>query len=322
MSQNITAILLAVYNPNTDWLAELLASLNAQTQPGLRLYVRDDASTTVTLPQLEALLRRQITAFPYVLSRNDRNLGSNATFSGLVRDCGEDCRYVAFCDQDDVWLPDKLKNSLWLLEHSPLSPTLVCTDVRVIDARGRVIAPDMEHHRRRHVFLRGEGLAGTLFFRNFVIGCTVVAERARVLRCLPFPEGVVHDHYLAFRAACEGTLDYLPEPQLLYRVYGGNQTGVMTHVRTRQDYYRERIAAFARRVELFAPYAPGLPELPDIRAWCAARERNYRRERGSFGELFRLRRLNPSTTLFELLALRMPRPLFRLAVWAVQRRLL
>ena len=84
----------------------------------------------------------------------------------------------------------------------------------------------------------------------------------------------------------------------------------------------EYILAFARRVELFAPYAPGLPELPDIRAWCAARERNYRRERGSFGELFRLRRLIPSTTLFELLALRMPRPLFRLAVWAVQRRLL
>ena len=49
-----------------------------------------------------------------------------------------------------------------------------------------------------------------------------------------------------------------------------------------------------------------VPELPDIRAWCAARERNYRRERGSFGELFRLRRLNPSTTLFEAATTRLP----------------
>lgn len=322
MNPNDTAILLAVYNPNTVWLEELLSSLNSQTQPGLHLFVRNDASTTIEQQELEELLRRHITAFPYTLNRNPRNLGSNGTFEALVRDCGEDCRYVAFCDQDDVWLPDKLKNSLELLTNSPLSPTLVCTDVRVIDGNGRVLAPDIEHHRRRHVFLRGEGLAEQFFFRNFVIGCTTVMERTRVLQYLPFPSGVVHDHYLAFRAACDGALDYLAEPQLLYRVYGGNQTGVMKNVRTKQDYYRERIAVFARRTETFAQFAPELPELPEIRAWCTARERNYHREKGSFGELRRLHTLNPSTTLFELYALRLPDPLFRIAIWAVQKRLI
>lgn len=322
MNPDSTAILLAVYNPNLTWLEELLSSLNAQTQPGLRLFVRDDASTTVSEQELEHLLSRCITAFPYTLYRNQHNLGSNATFEALVRDSSEDCRFVAFCDQDDIWLPDKLKNSLDLLQHSPFRPTLVCTDVRVIDGNGRVLAPDIGHYRRRHVFHRGNGLAESFFFRNFVIGCTVVAERSRVLGYLPFPQGIVHDHYLAFRAACDGALDYLSEPQLLYRVYGGNQTGVMKNVRTKQDYYRERIAVFAHRAEVFARFAPELPGLSDIRAWCSARECNFRREKGSFGALYRLRAMNPSTTLFELFALRMPTPFFRLAVWAVQKRLL
>ena len=322
MNPNGTAILLSIYNPNIAWLEELLASLNAQTQSGLHLFVRDDASTTITEEELDTLLRRRITAFPYTLRRNDKNLGSNTTFEALVRHCDEGCRFVAFCDQDDVWLPDKLKNSIDLLLHSPLAPTLVCTDVRVIDGNGRVLAPDMEHHRKRHIFLRGEGLAKQLFFRNFVIGCTTVMERERAVRYLPFPDCIVHDHYLAFRAACEGALDYLPEPQILYRVYGGNQTGVMKGVRNKQDYYRERIAVFARRTEIFAKFAPELPELHEICEWSAARERNFRREKGSFSELHRLRALNPSTTLFELYALRLPDPLFRLAVWAVQKRVL
>ena len=319
MNSTGTAILLAVYNPNEPWLAELLDSLNRQTCQNLCLYVRDDASTSVSPDRLESILHTHITAFPFVLNRNKHNLGSNRTFEALVQDCSEE--FIAFCDQDDIWLPDKLQNSLSLLQNSPLSPTLVCTNVRVIDGDGAEIDPNMESHRRRHVFLRGEGLAPRLFFRNFAMGCTVVMRRERVLSYLPFPDGVVHDHYLAFRAACDGALDYLAQPQMLYRVYGGNQTGVMLGVTTKKDYYWERIAVFAHRAEVFAEYTPDLPELADIRAWCRARVRNYRREKGSFRELYRLRAVNPATTMFELCALRMPGPLFRLAVRAVQRRM-
>ena len=320
MKQKSIAILLAVYEPNIAWLEELLHSLNEQTYPSLCLYVRDDASKSLHPGELEAVLEKQITKFPRKLTRNQQNLGSNGTFEALVQDCTED--YVAFCDQDDIWLPDKLKNTVELMETSPLSPTLVCTDVCVIDGNGNEIAPDMEHHRRRHVFLRGNGLAPQFFYRNFVIGCTVLMERTRALSYLPFPKGIVHDHYLAFRAACDGALDYLPAPQMRYRVYGGNQTGVMTGVVTKEDYYRERIEVFAHRVEIVASFAPELPELPDIQAWCNARVQNYRRAKGSFAQLRRLRHLNPSTTLFELVALRLPYPLFRLAVRMVQKRMI
>ncbi len=321
MAPKSLAILLAVYDPPADWFAELLDSLNAQTYGNLHLYVRDDASPHTPSKQICAMLDAHISAFPWTYRRNDVNLGSNKTFEALLLDASED--YIAFCDQDDVWLPEKLSTCVSLLENSPLSPVLVGSNASVIDGDGREIAPVMEQHRRRHVFLRGEGLARELFFRNFVIGCTIVSSRERLVSYLPIPDidGLVHDHYLAFRAACDGAIDYPDTPLMRYRVYGGNQTGVMSGVVTKDDYYRLRIKAFADRLAAFSSFAPDSVDLSDIRAWSDARERNFRREKGSFSALFRLRHCNKSTTLFELVALRLPYPLFRLAVKAVQKRM-
>jgi hypothetical protein len=139
---------------------------------------------------------------------------------------------------------------------------------------------------------------------------------------LPFPNEAVHDHYIAFRAALEGALDYLPEPQILYRVYGGNQTGVMTGVVTKEDYLRERIEVYAARVETFARYAPDLAELAVMRAFAQARQDNFFRKKGCIRALWRLRRCNPTTALFELVALRLPTPLFRFAVKLIRKRVL
>ena len=316
MEKETVAILLATYNPPEGWLGELLDSLNAQTYPNLCLYVRDDASTSITPMRLEEILRAHITRFPFVLHRNEQNVGSNGTFAALVRDCSE--HYIAFCDQDDIWLPEKVENTVRLFEESPLHPTMVCTNVRIIDGDGNVTAPSIDVHRRRHVFLRGEGLAPLLIYRNFALGCTMLMERERVLSYLPFPAEIVHDHYINFRAATEGAIDFLAEPQMLYRVYGGNQTGVMTGVTTKEDYLNRRILVFDTRVRRFSEVA-SLPALEEAQAWSRARIANFRREKGSFRMLWRMRGVNRVTTLFELFALRFPASLFRLAIRLVQK---
>jgi glycosyltransferase involved in cell wall biosynthesis len=319
MQNKTVAILLATYQPREDWLIQLLDSLNSQSYPYLKLYVRDDASPTYPLNRLEQLLRTHITAFPFVLLQNAQNQGSNATFAALVEDCEEN--YIAFCDQDDVWDSTKIENTLGLLLESPLHPTLVCANVRVIDGEGKPIAATMEEHRRRHVYLRGENLAPTLIYRNFVMGCTVIMERSRALSYLPFPTEVVHDHYLAFRAAADGAIDYLKDPQMQYRVYGGNQTGVMTGVDSKESYFTRRILAFEKRVQAFGARV-NLPKLEEAVAWSQARCANFHREKGAFSRLYRLRGVNPATTYFELFALRAPTPLFRFALRLIKKGVL
>lgn len=317
MEQKKLAILLAVYEPREDWLIELLDSLNAQTYPNLTLYVREDVSPTYPLSRLSQIIESHITKFPFKILQNEVNLGSNQTFARLVQDA-EDAHYIAFCDQDDVWHADKLVNTVRLFEESPLSPTLVCTNLSVMNGEGEEIAPTIDTHRKRHVFLRGEGLAEELIYRNFVVGCTVVMERARAMSYLPFPDCVVHDHYLAFRAAADGAIDYLAEPQMRYRVYGGNQTGVMTGVKTKADYRVRRIDVFDGRIRAFETHV-SLPALKEARAWCDARIKNFERKKGGFRALWRLRHINRVTSLFELFGLRFPTPLFRFAIRQIAR---
>ena len=56
--------------------------------------------------------------------------------------------------------------------------------------------------------------------------------------------------------------------------------------------------------------------------WCEARRRNFRREKGGMKALFRRRSFNKVTSLFELVALRLPMPLFRFAIRLIQKGVL
>ena len=94
----LISILMAVYEPRMDWLRQQLVSLNEQTYPNLRLYIRDDCSPTVPYEQIQSCVRDCIMRFPYVITRNERNLGSNATFELLTKEAEGDL--FAYCDQD------------------------------------------------------------------------------------------------------------------------------------------------------------------------------------------------------------------------------
>lgn len=318
MENKSVAILLATYNPREDWLIELLDSLNAQTYPNLHLYVRDDASPRYSFERLQEVVKEHVTKIPYSIVQSEKNAGSNETFSALVRDAQNE-HYISFCDQDDVWLPCKVENTVRLFEESPLHPTLVCTNVSIIDGDGKDISPAIDVHRPHHKFIRGgTAVAGELIYRNFIIGCTMLMERERALAYLPVPKSIVHDHYLGFRAAADGAVDYLPDAQMKYRIYGGNQTGIMMGVESKADYLVRRIYDFRERVEHFSENVD-IPELEVARQWCDAREKNFKREKGGFSALWKMRNVNKSTSYFELFGLRFPNFLFRFAIHQIRK---
>lgn len=313
------AVLLAVYEPREEWLVALLDSLNTQSLPPACLYVRDDASRHFSLTHLRELLEAHVTAFPFKLSQSKENEGSNRAFEKLLREAKEP--YVAFCDQDDVWLRDRIKNGMTLLLESPLHPLLVCSDVSVINSSGEMIAPRIKKLRHRHILRRGYGLSPHLLYRNFVIGCTVLIERERAVSYLPIPPEVFHDHYLAFRASLDGALDYLAEPQVLYRLHGSNQTGVMAGISSKAGYVRRRISVFLRQIKAFSVYTDS-HAIRDALCWGEARMENALRRPRGMRHLFRLRRLNRATSYFELIALRLPIPVFRMLIRAIERGIL
>ena len=314
----LISVLLAVYEPRLDWLEAQLRSLAAQTYPNLRVYIRDDASPTVPLSEIRACAAACLGDLPWTLERNERNLGSTATFERLTAEAeGE---YFAYGDQDDIWRPEKLAVLLSALEST--GALLVCSDMTVLDAEGRETAASITKVRRHHVFRSGEGLAPGILFHNFVTGCTMLVRAEQARAAIPFCPHMVHDHYLALWCAERGRIEALPQTLVAYRVHDRSQTPVLAGAEDKTSYGRVRIGRTAERLRWLSENFPCGAEtkaaVAEGLSWAEARERNWART-GGRRELWRLLRLSPLESLFELAGTYMPEGLFRLCLRAGKR---
>lgn len=306
----LISILMAVYEPRMDWLKEQLCSLNAQTYPNLRLYIRDDCSPTVSVGEIAAAADECITAFPYTIVRSEKNMGSDATFQMLTAEAeGE---YFSYCDQDDVWLPEKLSMLQEALVES--GAQMACSDMYIIDGQGRQMADSMKKVRRHHVFRSGEGLAPGLLTHNFASGCTMLLPARIAKEAIPFCPYMVHDHYLALFAAARGAIRSLERPLIRHRVHGGNQTGLLAGVKDKESYKRVRIDAMLRRLEWLNENFPcdnSLKErIQEEILWAKGRQQNW--ESGKCkGTVWKYRRFSPIPSVFEIFAEKMPERMFQ-----------
>jgi len=211
-------VVLATHN-GVCWLPDLLASLARQTLAPARLSILDDASTDDTweLVRDAAVPGRQTVA-----GRQEANEGAIRTFERLLSLVGTE--YFALCDQDDVWLPDKLERSVRLLESS--GADLVYTDLEVVGEDLNELAPSMWHFSNI-VPVTGRPMI-PLILKNCVTGCTVVGRTSILRKALPFPPGILmHDGWLGLVAACGAGVAPLREATILYRQHGNNEVGAV-----------------------------------------------------------------------------------------------
>lgn len=315
------AILMAIYEPNLAWLKEQLQSLNEQAYPNLYLYIREDCSPSVPFAEIEQCTRECITAFPYEIRRNVENLGSNATFELLTGEATGD--YFAYCDQDDVWLPEKL--SVLQREIEEKAALLVCSDMLIIDGEGQKVADSITKVRRHHVFRSGEGLAERLVFSNFVTGCTMLIKAETAKAAMPFCPHMVHDHYLALFAANLGKIVSLPDKLISYRIHGNNQTEMMAGVVDKESYGRIRIDEALAKMRWLEQHFSCGDELWEVirqgREWLEARQRNWQGQGGA-KTVWQYRRFGKLTALFEIIVPYLPNCLFALAIKMKKQNLL
>lgn len=101
-------IILATYN-GSKHIRKQLDSLLEQTYPNITIYIRDDGSTDDTVRIVEEYIAANTTSKKIVLlGQEGGNLGCPGSFYRILEECGA-ADYYAFCDQDDIWYPDKIK---------------------------------------------------------------------------------------------------------------------------------------------------------------------------------------------------------------------
>jgi glycosyltransferase involved in cell wall biosynthesis len=125
-------ILLSTYN-GALYLREQLDSLLEQSFTDWHLILRDDGSTDETLVIASEYANRHPGKF--TILQTDGNLGYYWSFMELL--AFSSAPYVMFCDQDDVWMSNKISISFSVIEHCeslwPGKPILVHTDMTVVD---------------------------------------------------------------------------------------------------------------------------------------------------------------------------------------------
>jgi glycosyltransferase involved in cell wall biosynthesis len=208
----LISIALCTYN-GERFLRPQLESLLGQEHAELEVVAVDDGSCDGTVAILEEYARRD----PRVrLHRNPENLGYRRNFERALGLCrGE---LIAPCDQDDVWLPGKLRRMAAALGQS----AAVYCDSVLIDEEGRPLG---RHMSQLFHMAPIDDPAG-FYFGNTVSGHAMLFRRALLERALPIPEGLYHDWWLAFVAAAEGGVAWCPEPLVQYRQHGASVTDV------------------------------------------------------------------------------------------------
>ena len=104
MEEMRISIALCTYNGD-PYLSELLESLAGQDFRPCELVVCDDGSTDSTLSILNEF--EHVAPFPIRIFNNTENLGVIKNFEKALSLCTGD--YIAPCDQDDIWQPEKLE---------------------------------------------------------------------------------------------------------------------------------------------------------------------------------------------------------------------
>jgi glycosyltransferase involved in cell wall biosynthesis len=179
----------------------ILSQLTAQDE----IIISDDHSTDHTVAILNSYQDPRIR----VIVNPKKGLISNFE-NALSFSRGE---IIFLSDQDDVWMPDKVKNTLPFFNEFDL----LVSDCKIVnDKLDSVYDSFFEYNSS------GKGVFRNLF-RNSYMGCCMAFKRSLLKRALPFPPGLImHDQWLGLMAELSARVLFIPDQHVLHRRHNQN----------------------------------------------------------------------------------------------------
>ncbi|XAO71426.1 MAG: glycosyltransferase [Acetobacteraceae bacterium] len=217
-------ILLSLYNGAT-YLPDQLESFLRQDFRSWQLLWRDDESSDESRALMRAFSAECASGKCIEVSASPRRIGVRRSYELLLNHV-PDNGYVAFADQDDVWLDDKLSRAFNALKASR-KPALYC-------ARQYIVDENLGHRRLSPALPPGESLhLATALTQNLAVGHTVLLNPAAIalIKKSVAPEDVLLDwwSYLVV-ALFGGEIMTDNRPASLYRQHRQNMVGATSHL--------------------------------------------------------------------------------------------
>ncbi|MER8376574.1 glycosyltransferase family 2 protein [Mesorhizobium sp. M1406] len=210
------------------FIDEQLRSLLAQSHPLVDLWISDDGSIDGTIAIIEAWQSRW-TKGRMTLVEGPRQ-GFAGNFRSMILDRRIDADGYAFCDQDDIWEPDRLESAIrWMQAHDAKTPLMFCSRTATMTETGSLVG-------HSPLFARPPSFRNALV-QSIAGGNTILlnaAARDLLARASVRTGFVSHDWwaYLIVTAA-GGIVRYDPRPLVRYRQHAANLVGANASWRAR-----------------------------------------------------------------------------------------
>jgi len=217
-------ILIATHN-GEKYLAEQLNSLLEQTYQNWQAIIHDDNSTDNT----SHILRDYASRYPekfYLIDDNTSFRCPKENFSHLMHFSKSD--YLMFCDQDDVWLPNKVELTLLKMleveKKQKSRPIIVHSDLKIVDHNLKVIAESMSEFQKIPTNLN---TLEQILAKSSVTGCTMMLNKKAKEVSMPIHKlSIMHDWWVAAKVLQnKGEIAYINIPLVLYRQHHSNSVG-------------------------------------------------------------------------------------------------
>jgi glycosyltransferase involved in cell wall biosynthesis len=219
------SVALATYN-GQQYISAQLDSIAKQTAAPSELIVADDDSSDGTLTIVRKFAENA--SFPVRIIQNKSRLGYRVNFMQAASACSAEL--IAFCDQDDIWHPEKLK----IMGKAFADPAVLLAyhNTSLIDDAGRARG-QTSRWRQTKTFA-----PLTLYPWLIIPGLAQVVRRSLV-RLTSLHAGSVdpyapdqpmpHDQWYPFWASVLGGIAYVPDSLAQYRQHGANVSGWPAH---------------------------------------------------------------------------------------------
>ncbi len=201
------SVCIATYN-GEKYIKEQLESILVQLSEKDEVIISDDHSNDETLKVLNSFKDSRIKIY-----FNDGIKGYVPNFENALKKSSGDI--IFFSDQDDIWLPNKVKKCLKVLKEKDL----VVTNAKVINEKMEIIEESLFE-----VVNTKTGLFNN-WVKNRYYGCCIAFRREILKKVLPFPkryEICSHDRWIPLICEMYYKVGLIEEPLLLYRRHENN----------------------------------------------------------------------------------------------------
>lgn len=204
------SVCIPTYN-GENYIEQQILSILSQLKENDEIIISDDSSTDKTLNIINSINDKRIKVIHHL--KNKQHFPFSYTTSNIenaLRYAKGD--YIFLCDQDDVWL----KNKIELFLQSFNKYNIILSDCSITDYDLNILVHSKMKFENVHT-----GILRNLYKCGY-LGCCMAFKKELLKYILPIPHTVPHDLWIGIIGKYYGNFGIIQQPTMLYRRHDKN----------------------------------------------------------------------------------------------------